>query len=166
MRLLRFLIFFTIVISLCLSLIGCGFLFNVITKTEFNFLYETSEIELIQIVTIGEITQTPDTSSENTTEVYTPKFDVICNIREIESFIDDFSTIDCHRSFPPVPPTLGDTGIKIIYKNGDYDIICCIGQGEYRDGFYYADSGTVSFDKTKFNELINIYTNDTTNGTK
>ena len=161
MRLLRVLIILIIVISLCLSLVGCGFIFDAITKTEFNFLYETSEIESIQIVIIGEITQTPDTSSENITEVYTPKFDVICNIREIESFIDDFSTIDCHRSSPPVSPVLGDTGIKIIYKNGDYEIICCKGQGEYRDGVYYADSGTVNFDETQFNELINNYTDDT-----
>ena len=161
MRLLRFLIILILVISLCLSLVGCGFVFDAITKTEFNFLHETSEIESIQIVIIGEITQTTDTSSENPTEVYTPKFDVIFNVREIESFIDDFSKIDCRRSFPPDSPVLGDTGIKIIYENGDYDIICCNAQGEYRDGFYYADSGTVYFDETQFNELINSYTNDT-----
>lgn len=149
MRLLRFLIILTIVISLCLSLVGCGFVFDAITKTEFNFLHETSEIESIQIVIIGEITQTTDTS------------DVIFNIRETESFLDDFSKIDCRRSSPPDSPVLGDTGIKIIYKNGDYDIICCNGQSEYRDGFYYADSGTVDFDETQFNELINNYTNDT-----
>ena len=149
MRLLRFLIILILVISLCLSLVGCGFVFDAITKTEFNFLHETSEIESIQIVIIGEITQTTDTS------------DVIFNIREIESFIDDFSKIDCRRSSPPDSPVLGDTGIKIIYKNGDYDIICCNGQSEYRDGFYYADSGTVYFDETQFNELINSYTNNT-----
>lgn len=160
MRLLRFLIILIIAISLCLSLVGCGFVFDAILKTEFNFLHETSEIESIQIVIIGEITQTTDASSENPTKVYTPKFDVILNIREIESFIDDFSKIDCHRSSPPNSPVLGDTGIKIIYKNGDYDVICCNSQGEYRDGFYYADSGTVDFDKTQFNELINKYTND------
>jgi hypothetical protein len=138
-------------------LVACGFLFD----AEFNFLHETSEIELIQIVIIGEITKTIDTSSDPQKEVYTPEFDVIFNIQDIEQFIDDFLTIDCRKSSPPNSPVLGDTGIKIIYKNGEYDIICCSGQGEYRDGFYYADSGTVSFDETKFNELINNYTNDT-----
>ena len=161
MRLLRFLIILIIMILLCLSLVGCGFLFDAITKTEFIFLHETSEIKSIQIVIIGEITQTTNASSENPTEIYTPKFDVISNIQEIDSFIHDFSAIDCRRSSPPASPVLGDTGIKIIYKNGDYDIICCNGQSEYRDGFYYADSGTVYFDETQFNELINNYTNDT-----
>ena len=161
MRLLRFMIILIIVVSLCLSLVGCGLLFNAITKTEFNFLHEISEIESIQIVIIGEITQATGTSSKETTEVYIPEFDVIFNIQDIEPFIDDFSMINCRRSSPPDSPALGDTGIKIIYKNGDYDIICCHGQGEYRDGFYYADSGTVYFDETQFNELINKYTNDT-----
>ena len=160
MYMLKSLSVYIVVILLCFSLVACGFLYDSITKTEFDFLHETSRIKSIQIIIIGEITQTTAASSENFKELNTPNFDVICNVQNIEQFMDVFSKVECSISSPPRSPTRGDTGVKILYDNGDYDIICSSGQGEYRDGFYYADSGKVSFDETQFNELINKYIND------
>ena len=100
MRLFKSLSIFIVVFSLCFSLVGCGSVIDAIIKTEFNFLHEQSEIKSIQIVIIGEITKTIDTSSDPKKEVYTPNFDVIVNIDDIASFMDDFLTIDCYLASP------------------------------------------------------------------
>lgn len=165
MRLLRFLIILIIVISLCLLLVGCGFLFVAITKTDFDLLHEATEINSIEIVIIGEVKRIEDTSSDYTV-AYEPSFDVICKIQEIEQFIEEFSEVDCFmRISDPSRPLEGDNGIKIVYNNGDYDIICAYGQGEYKNGTYDFERGYHSFDEVEFNTLINKYLNVSTDST-
>ena len=151
---------FTVVVLLCLSLVGCSFVLDSFLKTNFSFLHETSEIKAIEIVVIGEVAQIENVSSEPPAAGNKPNFDIVCYVQDIEQFIDDFSKVECFHSSPPRSPILNDVGIKIIYNNDDFDIICSSGQGEYRDGFYYSDTGKFSFDKTQFDELINKYTND------
>ena len=160
MRLFKSLSIFIVLFSLCLSLVGCGFLFKSLIKTDFKFLHETSEIKAIEIVIIGEIERIEDTSSESSAVVYKPNFDVVCCVEDIEQFMDDFSKVECFMASPPSSPRLDDIGIKIIYNNDEYDIICSIGQAEYRNGVYYFDAGKNSFDDTQFDTLINKYTND------
>lgn len=160
MRLFKSLTIFIVVISLCLSLVGCTSLFKSLIKTDFEFLYESSEIKTIEIVIIGEVEKIEDTSSTPSVIVDKPNFDVVCTVQDIEQFMDDLSEVDCSMASPPRCPNVGDIGIKIIYNNEEYEIICSLGQAEYRDGFYYSDCGRHSFDETQFDELINKYTND------
>lgn len=163
MRLFNSLTIFIVVISLCLSLVGCTSLFKSLIKTDFEFLYESSEIKAIEIVIIGGVEIIEDTSSTPSVIVNKPNFDVVCTVQDIEHFMDDFSEVDCSMSSPPRSPSVGDVGIKIIYNNEEYEIICSLGQAKYRDGFYYSDCGRHSFDETQFDELINKYTNDIKN---
>ena len=149
-----------LVLVVSLLLVGCGFLFDFLAETDFKFLHEISEIKSIEIVIIGEVERIENFSPESSVVVDNPNFDVVCYVQNIEQFIDDFSKVECFTSFPPRSPSLGDIGIKIIYNNEDYDIICSSGQGEYRDGFYYSDSGKFSFDENQFDELINKYTDN------
>ena len=156
MRLFKFFTIIFVVIALCSPLVGCNFLF----KTDFEFLYDSSRIKAIEIVVIGEVEEITDDSSEPSVIVYKPQFDVVCTVQDIERFMDDFWELDCSWAFPPTTPREGDIGVKIIYDNDEYEIICSYGQAEYRDGNYYSDCGRHSFDKTQFDELINKYTND------
>ena len=135
-----------VVAMLCLPLVAC---------TSFKCMYDLSEIKAIEIVIVGEVEQTSDLIPPGT--VKAPNFDVVCDVQDIEQFMDDFLKMDCSMVSPPRAPSVGDIGIKIIYNNDEYEIICSLGQAEYRDGHYYFDCGRHSFDKTQFDELINKY---------
>ena len=159
MRYVKLLIIYIFLISLCLSLVGCGLLFDSLKKEDFELLHESSKIEAIQIVEVGEVKTIEDTSSNNYKVLYEPSFDVIAEIEDIEQFMEDFSQVDCfQRLSDPSKPFEGDKGIKIIYNNGDYDVICSNGQAECENGIYNFERGYNSFDDTQFDELINKYT--------
>ena len=147
----------------CLSsctVIGAVFLYKYFAGTKFEFLHDTSEIKTIEIVIIGEIEKSEDTSADSHKTISTPQFETVCEVQDTAQFLSEFSEIKCTVSSPPSAPPIGDLAIKITYNNGDYDVICHTGQGEYRDGYYYGDSGKVSFDETQFKQLINKYTSE------
>lgn len=157
MRLFKFFTIVIVVISLCLPLVGCVSFFKDISRTEYSFLYEASEIKAIEIVIIGAVKKIEDTSSTPSVIDYKPSFDVVCTVQDIEQFMEDFSEIECLWAPPPRAPSVGDVGIKITYNNEEYEIICSLGQAKYRDGYYYGYSGRHSFDETQFDELIEKY---------
>lgn len=162
----KFISFFLILITLVLSLSSCAvvgavILFTQFADTSFEFLHDPVDIKKIEIVTIGEVEKIEDNSTDPTTIISVPHFDVICSVQDTEQFLNDFSMVKCTISFPPKAPTSGELGIRIIYTNDEYDVICAVGQGEYRDGAYYADSGKNHFDETQFNDLINKYSINT-----
>lgn len=154
MRLFKSFTIFIVVILLCLQLVGCTSLFKSLIKTDFEFLYDPSKIKAIEIVIIGEVERIQDAPPTSSVIDDKPNFDVVCTVQDIEQFMDDFSKIDCSIASPPRSPSVGDVGIKIIYNNEEYEIICSLGQAEFRDGFYYSDCGRHSFDETQFDELI------------
>ena len=160
MRIFKLLTICISLIVLCLSLAGCGFLFGTFPRTDFELLQEISEIKAIEIVTIGEIERIENVS-QNSSVLSKPSFDIICNVEDIEQFMEDFYKVECYSASPPSSPKVGSIGIKITYENEEYDIICSSGQAEYRDGIYYRDSGKNSFDEKQFDELINQYVNNT-----
>ena len=156
MRCLNFFVIL-IVILLCFPLVGCASSFKALTKTDFEFLHSLSEIKAIEIVKINEIEQIQNVSATPPVIDNAPSFDVICTVQNIERFMEDFSKIECYLSSPPKSPSAGDIGIKIIYNNENYEIICSRGQAEYRNGFYYSDCGRHSFDETQFDEMLSKY---------
>ena len=106
--------------------VGCSI------KAAYKFLQTPTEISAIEIVkvcedeTTGEIEQT-----------------TISTIDDIETFLKDFLQVDCHLIYTD-PTGIGDNVlvIKIIYKDGEYELIDSGGQSKYTEerGFrYYSD---------------------------
>ena len=139
-------LFIVMIFIIVLSLAGC----EALSRTDFEFLADNSEIELIEIVKIGKLDENAPTH----------EFLVINEIQDAEQFLKDFSDVECYNRFTdPSGPLEGYIGIKITYNNGDYEVICASGQSEYIDGMYSSHEGWHSFEKTQFDELINKYIN-------
>ncbi len=151
MKLFKLSSIFICVICLMLCTIGC----MAILKTDFEFLHDSSEIALIEIVEVGELDNTDRMNPKQ--EFYT-----ICEIQDIEQFLNDFSDVECRDRFTdPKRPLEGTVGIKITYNNGDYEIICYSGQAECVDGTYSFEEGWHYFDVEQFEELLNKYNSTT-----
>ena len=125
-----------------LVLLFCGCL----TGREYYFLQEKSNISSIQIVSLDE------SKDENGAPVQT----LLYEIKDIERFLSDFCAMDCQSVSPPSEP-ISTILIKIIYSDGEYELIDYYGQSNFRDGYFYTYSGYYCFDQEQFDALILKY---------
>ena len=133
---------FILIVSVLLMFSGC-------LRKEYRFLQDTVNISSIQIVEIGKM-DIGDEAEQKT----------ICVIEDIKAFLKDFLGVDCLQRFSD-PTCIADnaTVIKIIYIDGEYELINHHGQSEFRDGYFYQYAGHYTFDEEQFDSLIIKYTN-------
>jgi hypothetical protein len=86
-------------------------------------------------------------------------------IVDTEAFLDDFINMNCFTYYGDptgvTPEGVGDTVIKILYTNNEYELINWTGQSKYtvERGFRYYE-GFCVFDEQQFESLIARYLND------
>ncbi len=119
-------------------------------QVPYGFIQEEASILEIQIVNISIM-------EDNVFTVDCLRSDV-----PIDLFMDDFLKLNCYQWFgdPTAVINEGETDIavKIIYQNGEYEIINHNGQARYtqKRGFnFYA--GWRVFDENSFRDLLNSY---------
>lgn len=83
-------------------------------------------------------------------------YTLICKIEDYSTFIERLNNLK-HRKWGGEPLSFeeGDIAIKIVYNNGNYDLIHNEAQTMHRDG--KNNSGYFWFDKTEYDELIDEY---------
>lgn len=116
--------------------------------TEYNFFHEKEMIASIELV-----------KAYYDFEKEEPIQEAIQTIENKEEFIKDFKSLKCYI-YLRAPMGVDEKGlaIKIMYSNGDYELIRHIGQAEYTYGKGYNGYCTNgNFDKEEFNKLIYKY---------
>lgn len=139
-------------INIILFIIGCLIIFATgCGKDEYPFKQAEENIVKVEVVLNGEL---QDLYTEH--EVTLIKE---LSLQDISKFIDDFRKIECTRGFgDPAELTPGDKGFKIIYENGDYEIITQDAQGRHQKDKYF-NNGKYYFDEEQFNDLLEKYSN-------
>ncbi len=126
-----------------------AFIFSSCERTEYPFKQSEENIVKVEVILMGELQ-----------DLYTEHEVTVINevsLKDISEFIDDFRKIDCKRAFgDPAELTPGDKGFKVIYENGDYQIITRSAQGRHQNDKYF-NNGYYSFNEEQFNELIENY---------
>ena len=84
---------------------------------------------------------------------------VVSNIEDIDGFIQDFLNVDCFLiATDPRGISKNCVAIKIIYSNGDYELIHASGQAEYTNETGFKNYvGYRYFDEAQFEQLISNY---------
>ena len=121
---------------------------------EYDYYLRKAEINAIEIVELGELDQkrTPELKR------------VICEIKDLEAFLNDFENVNCYlnENFPAIACG-NEKAIRITYNNGCYELIGVSGQSKSKiDDYYYPDGrypdgGTRYFDNEQFLNLIESY---------
>ena len=133
-----------------LSIIFCAILclsfFTGCTPKEYTLSQDKENISSIQIVSLKYV------YGEDENEV--PEEIPICEIENISEFLEDFSQIEVDSIHPPyrLEALAGDTVIKIVYNNGEYERIFPHGN-DTADNF----NGTNVLDEEQFAALIKKY---------
>lgn len=121
-------------------------------KAAYKFLQSPTEISVIEIVKVSR--------DESTGEI---EQTTVSTIDDMETFLKDFSQVDCYFYYYANPTGIEDNAlvIKIIYQDGEYELIDANGQSEYTDerGFHYY-SGHHSFNEGEFENLISKYSEE------
>jgi len=126
---------------LILFLGGCN------VKAEYDFLYSVDEISAIEIVQVDEESQEGFQQT------------MLAEIEDIETFLLEFNKLDCYSNYTdPIGIENGDIVIKVIYSNGDYEMIGCTGQARCEDGTFDNYVGRRYFEQEEYNNLIDSYT--------
>lgn len=120
------------------------------TPEKYDFLHPESEIAAVHIVEI----QCAADGTESVTQ--------LCEIEDSASFLAAFRAVDCYVYWgdPIGPYEKGETAVvvKVIYNNGDYELIAWNGQAEYtQENGYCHYAGFSVFDEDKFNSLLSSY---------
>lgn len=141
----KVLIVVSLVVLLTIVFVGCRH------RETYSLLHGEEEIESISIVNVilnddGEVTQKE-----------------LCSVADINGFMKKFREVDCYIYFGD-PTGVSEEGvsadvIKIVYENGEYELINWNGQAECTDekGFQYYCGFSV-FDENEFKALILEYT--------
>lgn len=86
----------------------------------------------------------------------------INKIQNVTAFLNDFQSIGCYEYYgDPIgatPEGIEDDVIKILYKNGEYELVNWNGQSKYTNEkkfVYY--SGFKVFDEKQFESLLDKY---------
>jgi len=137
-----------VIIILCFNLSGCGILYRALFKSHIRFSQDYSEISTIQIVKLTAINKNLDGPPEQT---------VLTTISDIEQFYSELNSISAYSN-DPHGIGVDCTAIKIIYKNGGYDLIHSNAQSVYivEEGFY-RDRSSVWLEDEQFYELLSKY---------
>ena len=117
-------------------------------EVSYNFIQDQSEIDTIEIIEVGE----PDLQGVN-------EQISICTIEDTTSFMGKFNQMKCYDHYGDPIGVLPDTiAIKILYSNGEYELITPIGQARYTKKRQYKNYvGYRSFDNEEFNGLVSQY---------
>ena len=128
-------------------MLGIALITGCSNQKAYELLNDASLISEIQIVWVGE-------RSEGE---YVPSQTVLSVVEDTDAFIRELLSIDVKPLYPPDCVASNKKAIKIIYNNGEYELIHYAGQSKCQDGFYDHYSGCESFDKNQFNALIEKY---------
>ena len=135
------LLIITIILFLCT---GCS--------SNYKFLQNTTEIKTIEIVKVEYSAEQPIT------------FTTLSIIEDKEAFLQDFSQISCRRkSSSPFGVDSGEIAIKILYNNGEYELITrdaqsqCLYDPNKEEMYYMKYKGWFYFDKEGFSALLTKY---------
>lgn len=129
-----------ILAMLILACQGCGFL------GDQKYVCEIENVETIQIVRLGRFNE----------EIRDYEYKIISEVKDKEEFIKRLNAIKCNKYWGD--PTIldeGSTVIKIVYKNGDFDLLHYRAQ-EFTQS-KHSSSGFFFFDKDQFLALISDY---------
>ena len=109
-----------------------------------------NEVETIQIVRLGKYIE----------EEYRFEYTVLTDVSEKEPFVERLNNIKYSGSSLGDPSVLKeqDVVIRIVYKNGDYDLLSSNAQCFRRAGIN--DERGCHFDDKQFNALIDEYVGD------
>lgn len=132
---------FWLSVLIIVSLVSCEL------ETKYDYLHEISSIATIEIIEVGNILDGADDIEQK----------IICNINDVNQFINELSTIDCYALSSPQKIRNDSTVIKITYINGDYELIDALGQSKFINGIFYRSEGWYSFDEKQFEDFINKY---------
>ena len=138
---------------ICIFVIICfliGSFCSCRVKAEYKFHQDKEDIEGIYIVSLHFDT--------DTMEIYTND---IKRIENIDLFLQDFNDLDCYIWWGD-PLTLkaepdGRSIIKIVYSNGNYELIDWDGQAAFVFDNSNKHTGIRIFDEKQFNNLIEKY---------
>ena len=109
---------FVCLLFVILSISGCE------VRATYKFMHDTDQVYAIQIVEAGY--EIVDGELEQT---------IICEIKEKDEFLDSFLKLDCFAlNGDPRGIPGGKKVIKVIYCNGDYELIGADGQGKHQNG--------------------------------
>ena len=135
----RFMICFILMLGL---LLGCG------KKVSYNFLHNQSEISTIEIIEVGEADE------QGVNEKIT-----LCTIDDKDAFLEGFNQLDCYKHIgDPIGVEPTKKAIKIIYINGEYELISSSGIAHYTKEKQYKNYiGLYSFDREPFNHFLSSY---------
>ena len=130
-------------------MLGIALITGCSNQKEYELLNDASLISEIQIVWVGE-------RSEGE---YVPSQTVLSVVENTDSFVDELLSVDSELLYPPASIPLDAKAVKIIYNNGDYELLTYCGQAYYRadEDFYQSCAGCEYFDKNQFNALIEKY---------
>lgn len=113
--------------------------------TDYKFIQPRENIVKIEFITIG----------NNREQIVFNKIPS----DDINTFIQDLKNVECHKIHTdPASLFINTLAFKITYKNDEYEIISDYGLGYYQNG-WLNNSGSYSFDREQFNQLIKKYTN-------
>lgn len=112
----------------------------------YSFMHDPETIVKIEIVHVG----------EKNYEKMEIEQDVLLTIEDKTSFLKAFADVPCYRVFTDPKSILSDSyAIKIIYDNGEYELIGCSGQAKCsNNGKLNLDTGFRYFDESAFNAFI------------
>ena len=124
------------------------FIFNLIVPTKYKFLDSSSEIEKIEIVEV-----TGNYIGGQDEQIF------ICSVEEKEALLKDLKELKCSRILgDPTCIQPGDKVVKIIYKNGEYELIGYYGQAKYtKERGYQKHKGRRSFQENDFEAFVMKY---------
>lgn len=110
-------------------------------------MYDISQINKIQIVEVGYQIVAGELEQK-----------IVGEVTDNTAFLDSFSQLECFLNTGD-PRGIGGRQkvIKIVYCNGDYELIGKEGQGKYLSGQYKHYAGYRFFDDEQFEELIARY---------
>lgn len=123
-------------------------IFNLVVPANYKFLHNSSEIERIEIVEVtGKYIDGQDE------QVF------ICSVEDKEALLKDLKELKCSRILGDttcIQP--GDKVVKIIYKNGEYELIGYYGQAKYtKERGYQKHKGRRSFQENDFEAFVMKY---------
>ena len=130
------------VVLFVLLLCGCY------KQVEYPFLHEQTEISSIEIVMVGE----PHEQGPNEQIVFV-------TIDDIDSFMEKLKNLNCYKHVgDPLGIWPNQMAVKIIYSNGEYELINESGQAKYTIEKKYDNfSAFYWFDDEEFETLLASY---------
>lgn len=133
-----------LIFTVLLSLYACR------RKVSYKYMYDEDDIVEVHIVSFHN-TDDGDFYTEH-----------VKTIENLDAFMEDFNSVDCFVWWGD-PTGIdsrfdGENIVKLIYSNGDYELINWFGQAEYTSDkgiTFYA--GIRIFDETQFKDLVSKY---------